>query len=83
MSLYLSRRGVPYSPVKSNGSKISVPPTVPGSAPPKLRANEEGYCRIIDAAVRSNMDESEVADAIEAERVVSKRHYDNRLHHYR
>lgn len=52
------------------------PPHCARLGAPDIRANEEGYCRIIDRAVRSSMDENEIAAAIEAERVVSRRHYD-------
>jgi Fe-S-cluster containining protein len=74
--LFLSPGGECLIHPSKAGSDIR-PPHCARLGSPDIKANEEGYCRIIDAAVRSKMDESEVADAIEAERVVSKRHYDN------
>ena len=52
------------------------PPHCARLGSPEARANEEGYCRIIDRAVQSSMDEDELASAIEMESAVSQKHYD-------
>lgn len=61
----------------SQGGDDIRPPHCDKLGSPAIKSNEEGYCRIIDAAVTSDMDEKTVDDAIEAERVVSQRHYDD------
>jgi Fe-S-cluster containining protein len=45
-----------------------------GSA--KAKAGDKGFCRIIDAAFISHMDEIKIASGIEVEREVSQRHFD-------
>jgi len=57
------------------GSDIR-PPHCARLGSPEAEAMGEGYCRIIDRAVRSSMDEGEVASAIEMESAVSRKHYD-------